>query len=164
MKNSGLANFIPEMCLAFAQISSIHQKMASKSWSCYYIIKDGFEEMEREFTFWNIPSWKTGLAFQLLLPDIFCWNDPKNLVPLTFQPDFPKMFCKWWTTSISISSLYHLIQFCCLLEQRKFTKQSLSFSEWPKNMTWSFYIQRLSTTFSERSQVNQLPCSTKWKR
>ena len=42
MKNSGLANFIPEMCLAFAQVSSILKvlklvlhvsKMALKKWN-----------------------------------------------------------------------------------------------------------------------------------
>ena len=30
-----------------------------------------------------------------LLPEIFCWNDPKSFVPFTFQPNFPETHCKW---------------------------------------------------------------------
>ena len=49
-------------------------------------IKDGFSEMKKKknirTTFSDVP----------LLPEIFCWNDPKSLVPFTLQPDFPETF------------------------------------------------------------------------
>ena len=44
----------------------------------------------------------------LLLPKIFHWNDEKSHVSyftMSFQQDFSEAFCKWWTTSDSLSSL-----------------------------------------------------------
>ena len=164
MKNSGLANFIPEMCLAFTQISSIHQKVASKSWSWYYMYQRWLWRNGTRISVLEHSVLKNRTSFSVVAPRHFLLEWPKKSCSIYFLTRFSGMFCKWLTTSVSICSLYHVILCYCLLEQRKFTKQSLSFSEWPKNMTWSFYIQRLSTTFSERSQVNQLPCCTKWKR
>ena len=60
-------------------------------------IKDGFEEMEREFPFGIFCPEKQDLTFSdvLLFPEIFGWNDPKSRAPITFHPDFPENFGKW---------------------------------------------------------------------
>ena len=59
-------------------------------------IKDGFEEMQQEFLFVIFHPEK----HVPLLPEIFCWEDPKSLFSFTFQPDFPESFCKWWLLTI----------------------------------------------------------------
>ena len=47
-------------------------------------IKDSFEEMEHEFSVWNIPSTKlTTFSDDLLVPEIFRWEELKSRVPFT---------------------------------------------------------------------------------
>ena len=51
----------------------------------------------------------------LLLPKIFHWNDEKSHVSyftMSFQQDFSEAFCKWWTTSDSLSSLQSMAGAC----------------------------------------------------
>ena len=66
---------------------SFHQKTAAKVWNC---TKDGFEEIEHEFPFLNIPSGKKGVPFQKFHSSR--WNDQKCRLPLTFQPGFSETF------------------------------------------------------------------------
>ena len=46
----------------------------------------GFEEMEHEFPFERFCPEKNRTTFSdfQLLPEIFCWNDPRRFVPFTF--------------------------------------------------------------------------------
>ena len=91
-QNSGLVNFVPESRLPFVQISFIFRKTAARRETG---VKDDFEEMEHEFSVWNILCGKrTTFSDVPLLPEIFRWSDPESRVPFTFQPDFPEAFCK----------------------------------------------------------------------
>ena len=78
-----LVSFVPESPLPFAQISSIYQKMATKTWNWYqkWLWGNG-----TQISVWNIPSRKTGLVTNifpdvLLLPEIFRWSDPNRRAP-----------------------------------------------------------------------------------
>ena len=56
--------------------------MDGKKWNMNFCLEDSVRK--NRTTFSDVP----------LLPEIFCWNDPKSRVTYIFQPDFPEMFCK----------------------------------------------------------------------
>ena len=94
-KNSGLVNFIPKLCLPFAQISSFYRKTAAKVWNRYQrcALTNG-----TLISVWIIPPKIIRLPFQNvpLLPEIFHWKDSKSRVPFTpwiyFSIGFPRDF------------------------------------------------------------------------
>ena len=57
-------------------------KMDGKKWNMDFCLEDSIRK--NRTTFSDVP----------LLPEIFCWNDPKSRVTYIVQPDFPETFCK----------------------------------------------------------------------
>ena len=88
-QNSRLASFVPESRLPFAVTFTERRPRRSETG-----IKDGFQEMEHEFSFGVFRSGKRTTFSDVPFPEIFHRNDPKRSVPLTFQPGFPQTFCQ----------------------------------------------------------------------
>ena len=95
-QNSGLVNFVLESCLPFVQICSIYPKNGHKGLKLVQVSKMDWKKWNVNFH-WEDSIWKNRTSFSdvPLLPEIFCWNDPKSHIPDIFQPDFPETFCKW---------------------------------------------------------------------
>ena len=89
-QNSRLASFVPESRLPFAVTFAERRPRRSETG-----IKDGFQEMEHEFSFGTFSDWENRTTFSdvPLLREIFHRNDPKRSAPLTFQPGFLQTFC-----------------------------------------------------------------------
>ena len=88
-QNSRLVSFVPELRLPFAVTFTEIRPRRSETG-----IKDGFQEMEHEFSFGAFRSGKRTTFSDFPFPEIFHRNDPKRSVPLTFQPGFPQTFCQ----------------------------------------------------------------------
>ena len=61
-QNSGLVNFVQESRLPFTLISYIYRKTAAKGWNWYH---RWLWRNATRTSVWNIPTGKTGLAFQM---------------------------------------------------------------------------------------------------
>ena len=94
-KTSGLVSFVPESRLPFVQIKSVRftgkrprraetgiKLKAWKKWNANFRLEYSFRK--NRTTFSDVP----------LLPEIFCWNDPKKACSIYFPTGFSRNVCK----------------------------------------------------------------------